>query len=124
MFESITDLFRETIDAIQADNDRVIGIFVIPLLLTIFATASQFTVLVNQQQGAINQALLSSGICNTYQPYLITSILGTFANDPLAHVGMCQEASFNIMIFLAWYVESFIMLMIVIIVFEAIFHMG
>ena len=116
--------FRDTIDAITAENDRLIGIFVIPLLVAVFATVAMATIYLNQSKSVIFNALLTSGVCNTYQPYLITSLMGSFQGDPLAHVAMCQVAQFNVLVFLAWYAEVFGIELLAIFIFETIFHMG
>lgn len=116
--------FRETVDAITSEQDRIIGVFAIPLLAAVFATAAMATVYLNQGKAAIFNALLSSGVCNTSKPYLFTSIMGSFQGDPLAHVGMCQIIHFNLLVFLAWYVEIFGIEMLAIFIFESIFHMG
>jgi hypothetical protein len=114
----------ETIDAITSDTDRIIGVFAIPLLVAVFATGAMATVYLNQGKAAIFNALLSSGVCNTIQPYLITSVMGSFQGDPLAHVAMCQIAQFNPLVFLAWYVEVLGIVLLTIFIFESITHMG
>lgn len=116
--------FQETIDAITSEQDRLIGVFVVPLLVAVFATGAMATVYLNQSKGVIFNALLTSGVCNTYQPYLITSLTGSFQGDPLAHVAMCQVVQFNILVFLAWYAEVFGIELLAIFIFESIFHMG
>lgn len=116
--------FSETIDAITSEQDRLIGIFVIPLLVAAFATGAMLTVYMNPGHLAIFHALLSSGICHTSQPYLITSVMGSFKGDPLAHVAMCQVAAFNPLVFIAWYLEVLAIEIIAVFIFESIFHMG
>jgi hypothetical protein len=116
--------FRETIDAITADNDRIIGVFAVPLLVAIFATGAMATVYLNQGSATIFSALTQSGVCNTYQPYLITSVTGSFMGDPLAHVAMCQLIQFNILVFLAWYGEVLVVVLLTIFIFESVTHMG
>lgn len=124
MFDNILNAFEETLDAIKANNDRLIGIFAVPLIIMLFATAAQFTILVNQSHTTILSALISSGVCNTYQPYLITSILGTFQGNPYVHVAMCQVASFNIFVSIGWYLEILTIIFFTVFIFEAITHLG
>ena len=124
MLDGIQQAFRETLSAITANRDREIGIFIVPLIAVIFLTAAQYTIILNQSKPAIFNALNSSGVCNTYQPYLITSVMGSFQGDPLAHVGMCQALSFNVFVFMAWFLESLAIVLVTIFIFEAIFHLG
>lgn len=116
--------FRETYDAITSDQERIIGVLAVPLIVAIFATAGMATVYLNQSKGAVFSALQASGVCNTYQPYLITSITGSFEGDPLAHIAMCQIMSFNPLVFLAWYLEVLAIVLVVIFIFESITHEG
>jgi ascorbate-specific PTS system EIIC-type component UlaA len=116
--------FRETIDAITSDRDRIIGIFAIPLLVAIFATGAMATVYLNQSKSVILNSLVTSGVCNTYQPYLITSVIGSFQGDPLAHIAMCQIAQFNPLILVAWYAEVLGIVLLTIFIFESVTHMG
>ena len=116
--------FRETIDAITSEQDRIIGIFAIPFLVAVFATGAMATVYLNQGKQTIFNALIQSGVCKTYQPYLITSLMGSFQGDPLAHVAMCQVAQFNVLVFIAWYIEVFGIELLAVFIFESLFHMG
>lgn len=120
----VGEAFGETITAIMSDTDRLIGIFAIPLVATVGATAAQYTVLLNQQKTAIFAAFQASGVCATYKPYLITSMLGSYQGDALAHVGMCQAYTFNPLVFGAWFGEFFILVFAAIFVFEALTHNG
>ncbi len=124
MLDGFVNALSETKNAITSDTDRMIGIFAIPLIAVFFLTAAQYTVLINASHAAIFSSLTTSGICNTYQPYLITSVMGSFQGDPYAHVGECQAVSFNPLVFAAWYAELFAILMIAIFVFESITHLG
>jgi hypothetical protein len=116
--------FGETINAITSEQDRMIGFFLIPLLVAGFATGAMATVYLNQGKNAIFSALSSSGVCNTYKPYLITSVAGSFQGDPLAHVAMCQLVQFNPLAFIAWYVEILAIELLAIFIFESITHTG
>lgn len=116
--------FRETIDAITSETERLVGVFAIPLLVVIFATGAMATVYLNQGQAVILHSLVTSGVCNTYQPYLITSVMGSYQGNPLAHVAMCQIAQFNPLVFLTWYAEVLGIILLTIFIFESITHMG
>lgn len=116
--------FGETLDAITESSDREIGIFVIPLLAVIFATAGMATIYLNPSSSLILSTLKNSGVCSTNQPYLITSVMGSFKGDPLAHVAMCQIAEFNPLVFAAWYLEVLSVELLVLFIYESIWHEG
>jgi len=113
MLDTIKDMFSEAFGAITAETDREIGIFVIPLLVVVFLTAAQYAVYVNPNHTIILSTLQQSGVCNTYQPYLLTSWLTE-----------CQAVSFNVTVFMVWYLEIFAIIFAGIFAFEAITHMG
>jgi len=119
MFEGVVDSFRETVDALATDN-RFIFLFVAPLILTAFITASFYGIYINSTTSHTFLTLLSkTGSCNTAQPYLITAL---FENNGV--LGYCQVLSFNISIFLAWYAQILLILLIVIYIIVNVFHMG
>ena len=122
--EPIIDLFREVADAITADTDRMIGVFLFPFIIAGALTGYMFTIMLNPGSQTILSTLTSSGICNTIQPYYIWSVGGSFMSDPLAHIGMCQVAVFNPLIYLAWTLQIFAIEMVGIIIFEAVWHEG
>lgn len=124
ILDTISDALRETYDAITAERDREIGIFIIPFIVALAATGSAYTVFLNGQSSQIVSSITQSGICNTAAPYYVTSIVGGFNGNPLAEVSMCQVASFNPLVLLAWYAELMGLELVAIFIFEMIFHMG
>jgi len=120
MLEGVVDSFRETVDALTADTDRPIFLFVAPLIITILMTASFYTIFFNSTAAHTFLNLLAkTGACNTAQPYLITAL---FENNGV--LGYCQVLSFNIGIFLAWYAQILFILLIVIYIIVNVFHLG
>jgi len=120
MLEGIVDSFRETIDALTSDTDRLIFLFVAPLIVTIIMIASFYEIFFNSTSAHTFLTLLAkTGACNTIQPYLITAL---FENNGV--LGYCQVLSFNIGIFLAWYFQILLILFVVVYILVNVVHMG
>jgi hypothetical protein len=122
--EPLFDAFRETAEAITSDTDRMLGVFIFPFIITVALTGYMFTIMLNPGSAVILSTLKTSGVCASSQPYYIWAVGGSYAGDPLAHVGMCQVAAFNPLVFIAWVLQVFIVELLAIFVFEAIWHEG
>lgn len=122
--EPLLDAFRETVDAITSDTDRMLGVFIFPFIIAGTLTGYMFTIMMNPGSAVILNTLKTSGVCNSLQPYYVWSVGGSYAGDPLAHVGMCQVAAFNPLVFIAWVLQIFIAELLAIFIFEAIWHEG
>jgi hypothetical protein len=119
MLEGIADSFREVFDAMTTDSTRIVALFLVPLVITGLITAAYYTIFFNSNANTFLNLLAKTGACNTIQPYLITA---TFENNGV--LGYCQVVSFNIGIFLAWYLQILILVFIAIYIFVNIFHMS
>jgi hypothetical protein len=122
--EPLLDAFRETVDAITSDTDRMLGVFIFPFIIAGALTGYMFTIMLNPGSVVILSTLKASGVCNSAQPSYIGAVGGSYAGDPLAHVGMCQVAEFNPLVFAAWVFQIFIAELLAIFIFEAIWHQG
>jgi len=119
MFEGIADSFREVFDAMTADSTRIFALFFVPLVIAGLVTVAYYTIFLSSNANTFLNLLAKTGACNTIQPYFITA---TFENNGL--LGYCQVISFNIGIFLAWYVQILLLTFLVIYIFVNIFHIG
>ncbi|MEM3846241.1 MAG: hypothetical protein QXS81_05030 [Candidatus Micrarchaeaceae archaeon] len=122
--DTIIQPFIETKDAIMADTDRLIGIFVFGAVIVAVLTGMQYAIMFNSAHNAALSYLAKSGVCSTIAPYLITSTGGAFGGVTGLHVGMCQLINFNYVVEIAWYLQTLAIEFIAILVFEMIFHMG
>jgi len=113
------DSFREVFDAMTSDSTRIVALFIFPLIVTGLITAAYYTIFLSSNANTFLSILAKTGACNTIQPYLITA---TFENNGV--LGYCQVISFNIGIFLAWYVQILLLTFLVIYIFINIFHIG
>ena len=109
----------ETINAITADINRLIGLFVVPFFIAGFAEVSPYVVYyassTNPHYTSTLASLKLSGICHTIYPYLLINFKGG---------GLCQILSFNPSVFAAWYLAGFAIIFLVILLLESITHNG
>jgi len=119
MLEGIADSFREVFDAMTSDSTRILALFLIPLVIAGLITAAYYTIFFNSKANTFLSLLAKTGACNTIQPYLITA---TFMNQGV--LGYCQVVSFNIGIFLAWYIQILLLVFLAIYVFVNVFHVS
>jgi len=119
MMEGIVDSFREVFDAMTSDSTRIVALFLIPLIIVGLVTAAYYVIFFNQNANTFLNLLAKTGVCNTMQPYFITA---TFENNGL--LGYCQVVSFNIGIFLAWYVQILLLTFLAIYIFVNVFHVS
>ena len=119
MLEGVVDSFREVFDAMTSDSTRILALFLIPLIIAGLITAVYYTIFLDPKANTFLNLLAKTGACNTIQPYLITA---TFMNHGV--LGYCQVVSFNIGIFLAWYIQILLLVFLAIYVFVNIFHVS
>ena len=119
MLEGIVDSFREVFDAMTVDSTRILALFLVPLVIAGLITAAYYTIFLSSDANTFLNLLAKTGACNTIQPYFITA---TFMNHGV--LGYCQVISFNIGIFLAWYVQILLLTFLMIYIFVNIFHVS
>jgi len=119
MFEGIADSFREVFDAMTQDSARILALFLVPLIITGLITVAYYPIFLNSKASIFLNLLAKTGACNTIQAYLITA---TFMNRGV--LGYCQIVSFNIGIFLAWYIQILLLVFLAIYIFVNIFHIS
>ena len=120
MLEGITDSFREAIGALTSDTDRLIYLFVAPLIISGIITAFYYRIFLDQTAAnTFLTALANSGSCNTIQPYLITALV-----EYNGLLGYCQVLSFNVFVFMAWYLQILLILFVVVYVLVNALHLS
>jgi len=120
MLENIIDSFRETINVLTSDTDKLAYLFIAPLIITVLITAAFYTIFFNSTTANTFLSLLvKTGACNTNQPYLITALF-----EQSGVLGYCQIISFNVGVFLAWYAQIFLILFVIVYILINVVHMG
>jgi len=119
MLEEITDSFREVFDAMTSDSTRIVALFLVPLVITGLITVAYYIIFLSSSANTFLSLLTKTGACNTIQPYLITA---TFMNHGV--LGYCQVVSFNIGIFIAWYIQILLLVFLAIYIVVNIFHVS
>lgn len=116
----ITLPIRDAWEALTSETDRIIGFFVIPLIIVVVITAAQYEMVINPEGTLFLSLLAKTNACTTsIIPYTVFSLV--YQNGIYAY---CQAASFNPMILAAWYFQILAILFVAIVVFEGIWHFG